>query len=109
MATLFCMLSEGGNQIRTKNSTLNEILALNTSKREEDNRYVSSNKWIIYHLLMVVIVFTLPILLTYDYEATDPSSRYLIDIGKLTWWGSAVVIYLWSIFVQRIYPEQDFS
>lgn len=70
---------------------------------------MSSNKWIVYHLMMVLIVFTLPIISSYDYEATETSSRNFIDIGKLIWWGSAVLIYLWSVLVQKIYPEQDFS
>lgn len=51
---LLSILSPGSNKVRTKKSSLNEILAVNTSKEEEDNRYVSSNKWITFHFIFFI-------------------------------------------------------
>jgi hypothetical protein len=51
---LISILSPGSNKVRTKKSSLNEILAINTSKEEEDNRYVSSNKWITFHFIFFI-------------------------------------------------------
>ena len=84
-------------------------MALNTSKKEEDNRYVSSNKWIMYHLIIVIIAFSFTAVFNYRYESTDETARELLGIGRISWWVSAVLVYLWSIIVQKIYPEQDFS
>ena len=52
-----------GNKVRTKKSSINELLTLNTSKEEEDNRYVSSNKWITYHYMLFAICLVLPCIL----------------------------------------------
>jgi len=98
------MLAEGGNQIRTKKSTINEILALNTSKKEEDNRYVSSNKWLMYHLVMVLMAFSFAAVFNYEYHTTNESARSFLDIGRVSWWVTLILVYLWSIIVQRIYP-----
>lgn len=54
------MLTQGSNMVRTRKSSINELLALNTTPNEEDNRYVSSNKWTIYHLIMAVILLGIP-------------------------------------------------
>ena len=61
--TLLATLGAGSNKVRTKKSSINEILCLNTSKDEEDNRYVSSNKWITYHYLYFAICLILPCIL----------------------------------------------
>jgi hypothetical protein len=54
------MLCQGSNKLRTRKSTINELLALNTNASEDDNRYVSSNKWTVYHYIMIIITATLP-------------------------------------------------
>jgi hypothetical protein len=54
------MLCQGSNKLRTQKSTFNELLALNTNTSEEDNRYVSSNKWTVYHYIMIIIAASIP-------------------------------------------------
>lgn len=51
------------------------MMALNTSKKEEDNRYVSSNKWIMYHMVMVIMALDFTAVFNYRYESTDESAR----------------------------------
>ncbi len=62
-----------------------------------------------YHFIMVVIAFGFAAIFSYEYHATSESARNIIDIGRVTWWVSLVLIYFWSIIAQRLYPEQDFS
>lgn len=62
------MLCQGSNVLRTRKSTLNELLALNTNPSEEDNRYVSSNKWTVYHYVMMMIGITVPALFCWTAE-----------------------------------------
>jgi hypothetical protein len=80
------------------------MLALNTSKKEEDNRYVSSNKWIVYHFVMVVIALSFASVFTYSYHATSEGARVFFDVGRIVWWGSLIVVYLWTIFGGKIFP-----
>jgi predicted signal transduction protein with EAL and GGDEF domain len=60
---LLGMLCQGSNKLRTSKSTINELLALNTTASEDDNRYVSSNKWTVYHYIMIIIFLTIPAVL----------------------------------------------
>lgn len=69
---LIGMLCQGSNRLRTRKSTLNELLALNTNASEEDNRYVSSNKWTVYHYVMMMIALTIPASLCWGNRATHP-------------------------------------
>lgn len=57
---LLGMLCQGSSKLRTRKSTINELLALNTTASEDDNRYVSSNKWTVYHYIMILITATIP-------------------------------------------------
>ena len=66
---LLGMLGEGSNILRTKKSSLNELLSLNTSSSEEDYRYVSGHKWPVYHFIMTLICLAIPSLLS------SPSSQ----------------------------------
>lgn len=69
VVSLLGVLTSGSNKIRTKKSSLNEILALNTSREDEDNRYVSSNKWVIFHLIFLLMCFSLPFVINQSGES----------------------------------------
>ena len=101
------MLFQGGNKISTKNSTVNQILALNTTLKEEDNRYVSSNKWLVYHLVMIFVTFLLPTIFAYEKHSIPEDNGLGLNIGRIIWWVSLIFVYTWSIIVQKIYPQQD--
>jgi hypothetical protein len=39
----------------------------------------------------------------------NPDVGKYLDIGRIVWWVSLVLIYLWTIIVQKVYPQQDLS
>lgn len=106
---LLGMLCQGSNKLRTKKSSLNELCALNTNPSEEDNRYVSSNKWTIYHYIMMVITISIPAIFCWEGAETSEKITDWLNINKLVWWGAMLFFYLWSLIVSKLYPEQDFS
>lgn len=103
------MLCQGSNMLRTRKSTINELLALNTNPSEEDNRYVSSNKWTVYHYVMMMIAITVPALFCWTAETEHEEVPNWLWINKVVWWGSVLGLYVWSLLAMKLFPEQDFS
>jgi hypothetical protein len=62
-----------------------------------------------YHLIMVIIAFSFTSVFNYRYGSIGKNAREFLGFGRICWWASAVLVYLWSIIVEKIYPEQDFS
>lgn len=106
---LLGMLCQGSNKLRTRKSTINELLALNTNSSEDDNRYVSSNKWTVYHYIMIIITITIPAALS-TWKTTNDSDRLeWLEYNNLTWWIGTIVFYIWSLVCSKLFPEKDFS
>lgn len=75
---LLGMLCPGSDSLRTRKSTLNELLALNTNSNEEDNRYVSSNKWTVYHYVMIIIASSIAVSICWDTKGnTEEVNKWL--------------------------------
>lgn len=106
---LLGMLCQGSNMLRTSKSTFNQLLALNTTSSEEDNRYVSSNKWTVYHYIMMMIAVTIPAVFCWHGPDVEHQIRDWLWINKTVWWGSVLGCYLWSLLATKLFPEQDFS
>jgi hypothetical protein len=53
---------------------------------------------------MAVIAFSFTAVFNYRYESTDETTREFLGIGRISWWASVILVYLWSIIVQKIYP-----
>ena len=85
------------------------MLALNTNQSDEDNRYVSSNKWIIYHVVMMMINLGLPALFCWHSDDSYIDLHSWLHVNKYVWWGSVILLYIWSLIGMKIYPEDDFS
>lgn len=100
--TILGTLSPGSNRIRTKKSSLNELLSLNTSKEEEDTRYVSSNKWVVFHLIFFVVVFVLPSVLG-GLSNGDTGWEDGAILYRAMGWGLFYAAYSWSLIASRIY------
>jgi hypothetical protein len=101
------MLCQGSNKLRTRKSTINELLALNTSASEDDNRYVSSNKWTVYHYIMIIITATIPaaIFTWKSTENSEDSEKFKwLEYNNLTWWIGTIVFYIWSLICSKLFP-----
>lgn len=91
------------------------MLALNTSKEEEDNRYVSSNKWIIFHMVFVIAALTLPWVLyqsgeSFHYTSTGVNEWVrMLRFYRIMGWFMIMGVYIWTLVAARLYPEQDFD
>ena len=103
---LLGMLCQGSNRLRTRKSSLNELLCLNTSNHEEDHRYVSSRKWTAYHITMAVVCLGIPTALSHN---DPPISKLLYTLGHYGWWGCTLGAYLWSLLASKAFPQRDFS
>lgn len=106
---LLGMLCQGGNKLRTRKSTINELLALNTNQSEEDNRYVSSNKWTVYHYIMMIITIAIPAALCWENKANSVDFKNLMNMNNFVWWIATILLYIWSLICCRLFPEKDFS
>ena len=53
---------------------------------------------------MVLIVHGMPAVDLYDEHAMEEPERGFLSIGRFVWWGSATLLYLWAIFVNKLYP-----
>lgn len=83
---------------------------MNTNREEEDARYVANNKWIIYHFVMAIIVFTLPMALNVEEQTLITHVHMdILTIQKIIGLSLAYVIFLWTLIAIKIYPERDFS
>lgn len=56
---------------------------------------------------MIIIVFLIPVVIKYETMVMEENEKGYLDLGRVIWWASAAVVYLWSILVQKVYPEQD--
>ena len=104
--TLLGTLGAGSNKVRTKKSSINELLGLNTSKEEEDNRYVSSNKWITYHYIFFAICLVVPCILNQHSSLSGQEQSEWDDIFTYYRIGGWIIFYLayfWTLAAARIY------
>ena len=88
------------------------MLALTTSKEEEDNRYVSSNKWITFHYVFFLVCLVLPCILSHPEEIPQEDDTPLSQIWsyyRVGCWMILYLVYIWTLVASRVYPEQDFS
>lgn len=106
---LLGMLFEGSNMVRTRKSSLTEMLALNTNATDEDNRYVSSSKWMVYHMVMCLICLGIPAVFNWDSDESYLEVHGWLHVNKWVWWMGMLVFYLWSLLAMRLFPADDFS
>ena len=105
---LIGMLGQGSSRLRTKKSTINELLALNTNKSEEDNRYVSSNKWTVYHYILTMICMGVPAGIYWQSQNHVEINNWM-EINSMVWWLSGLFFYIWSLVSMKVFPDKDFS
>ena len=90
-------------------------MALNTSREDDDNRYMSSNKWIVFHLIFFLICFALPYVINQAgesfYYPQSGSNEWVNLFGfyRILGWFFILIIYLWTLVAAKIYPDQDFG
>ena len=72
--------------------------------------YLNSDKWTRFHLIMTLVCLGLPmVIIEWDKLSTNT------QLGTMTYWESVVslglgyVVYVWSIFCTKCYPDRDLS
>lgn len=79
---------------------------MNTAASEDDNRYVSSNKWTVYHYIMIIITLTIPaaIFTLETNKGSEEQDHDWAEYNYLTWWIGTVVLYIWSLICSKLFP-----
>jgi len=58
---------------------------------------------------MMVIGLTIPAALTLGASDSQQITTSWTAIANMSWWGSILLLYIWSLICCKLFPEKDFS